>query len=63
MKIILLTSFFNDEPIYVNIEKIGLFYKSEKGGTKVEVTTDSSGILVNESPELIMKLIKRAGII
>lgn len=61
MKIIILTSFFDDMPIYVNIEQIGHFYKLEDGGTQVCVTThNNGGLTVNESPELIMRLINRA---
>jgi hypothetical protein len=63
MKIIILTSFVDDMPIYVNIEQIGHFYKEKLGkvGTRVCVTThNNGGLKVNESPELIMRLINRA---
>lgn len=60
MKIIILTNFIDGMHVYVNIEQIGHFYK-EKVGTRVCVTThNNGGLKVNESPELIMRLINRA---
>lgn len=61
MKIIILTNLSDDMPVYVNIEQIGHFYKLEKYGTKVCVTThNNGGLTVYESPEQIMRLINRA---
>ena len=58
MRIIKLTSFNNEEPIYVNIEYIGYFYKLEHETHGSKIRTNDGAFEVIESPERILKLIE-----
>ena len=57
MRIIKLTSFNNEEPIYVNVEYIGYFYKLEHENHGSKIKTNDGAFDVIESPERILKLI------
>lgn len=67
MKIIKLTSFKNNSPVYINVDHIGDFFGTEKicyttgkvsSYTRVGVTThNNGGFQVQETPEEILALI------
>jgi hypothetical protein len=71
MKLIKLTSYSDNSPIYININEIGHIYEGEKhimnckgGGfemekfTKVGVKTHNDGFSVKETPEKIIEKIR-----
>jgi len=71
MKLIKLTSYSDNSPIYININEIGHIYEGKiskmncKGGgfemekfTSVGVTTHNDGFSVKETPEKIIEKIR-----
>ena len=70
MKIIKVTSFKEQSPIYVNVEQIGHFYRipekveygyvETEAHTRLGVTThNNGGFAITETPEKLMELISQ----
>ena len=71
MRIIKVTHFKDKDPIYINIEQIGHFYRvpeeydygrlETEEHTRLSVTThNNGGFMIKETPEEIIKLIEKS---